>query len=688
MPSLPSSRLSQSAFRPQRPKATLFPLKNWPADPKIANKLNQHLSILKTTVMKKLIFPAVAALALGLASCSSDEVNPGNGGQPSFAQGGYAKVAINLPSRSGSNRGANDSFEDGLAKEYHVKDAKLVLFQGTSETNATFHSAYKLNVSMENGDKPQITTTTRIVQKLTDESTGKPLSGSRLFALVVLNDNGLLNVSDDNKSLTVNGTNMDGLGLSDLQNLEVKRTTSTLDANGILMTNAPLAMAIGGTTLPTGNIQTLVEFSDAIYKTEAEAQKNTATDIYVERAVAKVTMNKTTGTSFLTKNSGSTPDSKSDVHFVGKTNEDIHWAVVGWDLDVTNNNTNFVRNTTTKMATSGETWNKLKSENVANYRFVGSSPVKTGVTLYRTYWAEDRNYNSVFDGNGFTYLPTSYSGFSSEFGDDNPKYCFENTFSVDHQKKQETTRVMLKVQLTDETNSVATFYTFNGDNSRLYKLDDRNKRIKEAVLNQPNVAAWIKTKGVTSPTINLVDLTFEKTSTGSEKRDADKGTVILKDFKVTIGTDTYTKADLKTDLGDTSTGELANDKLAKELSLGDIVEYVDGLVYYPVRIKHFGKELTPWNEEGNAPSVKPIPGSGIAQIYGSADPDKTNNFLGRYGVLRNNWYDIAVDRISAIGSPVVPQVKDDDSADDDLYNYISVRINILSWAKRTQHEDL
>lgn len=68
------------------------------------------------------------------------------------------------------------------------------------------------------------------------------------------------------------------------------------------------------------------------------------------------------------------------------------------------------------------------------------------------------------------------------------------------------------------------------------------------------------------------------------------------------------------------------------------------------------------------------------------DGNKDEKFLGRYGVLRNNWYDLGINSISGVGSPVIPKAPD--TPDDELESFISVRINVLSWAKRTQREDL
>ena len=114
-----------------------------------------------------------------------------------------------------------------------------------------------------------------------------------------------------------------------------------------------------------------------------------------------------------------------------------------------------------------------------------------------------------------------------------------------------------------------------------------------------------------------------------------------------------------------------------QFGIGDIVEYVNGIAYYPITIKHFGDDLTPWS---NKTATKADP-------YGTTK--QSENFLGRYGVLRNNWYNITISSIKNVGSAVVPEIKiDDPTTGDKTDNYISVRINVLSWAKRTQNEEL
>ena len=68
------------------------------------------------------------------------------------------------------------------------------------------------------------------------------------------------------------------------------------------------------------------------------------------------------------------------------------------------------------------------------------------------------------------------------------------------------------------------------------------------------------------------------------------------------------------------------------------------------------------------------------------DSNKSDEYLGRYGVLRNNWYEINVQSIKSLGDPNVTEVTPEPV--DKKESYISVDINVLSWAKRSQNVDL
>lgn len=114
-------------------------------------------------------------------------------------------------------------------------------------------------------------------------------------------------------------------------------------------------------------------------------------------------------------------------------------------------------------------------------------------------------------------------------------------------------------------------------------------------------------------------------------------------------------------------GTEANNAILAAVNAGKKVScYANGVAYYPVMIRHFDDNQTPWR------NVE----------YGGNE----NNFLGRYGVLRNNWYEINVTGIRDIGYADVPEVYG--TPDDPMESYISVEINVLSWAKRSQNVGL
>lgn len=632
--------------------------------------------------MKKNFFPmALMAIAMGLNACSSDDpvVNAGGGNVP-FAEGGYVKMAINMPSAPSSRAAYSENFGDGLENEYEVKNATLILFEGTSEDAAKFHSAYDLPVSMTKDGNTQITSTTKIVKKV-DNS----VPAGNLYGYVLLNHNGLLTYSSDTKGARIATTlSVDGMALNDaagnktFKDFREKVITggaSKFNTTGFLMDNAPLSSEKGGadfTAAPAGTAktQTLVNLTNKVYKSQAEAEAKPATDVYVERALAKVTMTK--AASITNQLTGSGVSSVTGSPAAPSTT--VKYTIEGWTLDVTNNKSYLGRS-------YDVAWNNLFSSDATvataeKYRFVGHSAVGTSA-LYRTYWGIDPNYGSYDDTKAtenFTYLnakpkdttkpnitnPTTYNGL----GENNPLYCMENTFNVANMQDRQITRAIVKVKFFDGQ----PFYTFNDDKSTLYDEANMEKHIKQIILSNPDVLTKLATdfSGATIDE-NNIDLAFEP-------RDKD-GKKILKSYKVTVGGTVNTYV-VSTAVKPGTTERLyAN--LNQELQLGNIVEYEGGIAYYPIRIKHFGDEQTPWNKT-TADMTNP---------YGTTK--QAENFLGRYGVLRNNWYNIEISSIKNVGSAVVPEIKlDDPTPGDKPENYISVRINVLSWARRNQSESL
>lgn len=613
---------------------------------------------------------ALMAIAMGLNACSGDDpVVNADGGKAPFADGGYVKMAINMPSAP-SSRAANDDFEDsdGLPKEYEVKNATLILFQGDDdENNAVFHSAYDLPVSMTKDGETQITSTTKIVKKVENS-----VPNTQLYAYVVLNDNGLLDVANSkiNVPSSATATTLVGMKFSDFRNTVVAGGADKFKNNGFLMDNAPLL------NNSSSKITSLVNISGKVYRSKAQAEAEPATEIFVERALAKVTVadktTTTTTTPSITTNpgtlkgdgvktiTGSTPDVSTDVKY----------TIEGWTLDVTNKSSYLGRNFNSawKDITESESTTATSTS-----RFVGTSLLRTN--WIRTYWAEDPNYGGAsytFSSNDFNYLGNGDGNLVNQaLGESTPLYCMENTFDVANQKVQQTTRAIVKVKF-----GIGTFYTFNGDNSMLYDETNMKKRVLDAIKSSTAIMEKMSTTTKTVTKIEDADITnlklgWEETvgGTPTQHENACDG-----DGKIYVLGFSVKKADGTTlNIDKTTFGK----ELVDVLQLREIMMYTEGYAYYPVLIKHFGDELTPWNKT-TADFTNP---------YGTVSTE-TNKYLGRYGVVRNNWYNIEINSINNVGSAVVPTASTNDSFDDKPENYISVRINVLSWAKRNQSVDL
>ena len=607
--------------------------------------------------MKKFM---IAALAAGMLTACSDSAvveTPAGGGAQWGADGtGYVSLSINLPKTTSAGRAnGNDKFDDGNANEWAVNDAILVLFtQSNSQTEgqAQFQAAYQLpvNFNQSNPSNDQITATAQITKRI------QAIDGDKIKALVILNgissgafkcENGvavddmgspnLKYVKTDNTEAAINI----GTTFSDFQAYTSKISTDA--KKGLLMLNAPLTDAQSTATDMTftgKKVSTLSEIiANNIKYTAAEAAAAPAANIYVERAVAKVTMS-TTNTTGTVVNGG------------------LPYVIQGIALDNTNPTSYLVRNADLIDATTDATMMSLRSASstvqalTTGYRMVGNETVgidKPGssTNLYRTYFAKSTNY----DGSAALETKTataSYTWTTPANVATNPLFCMENTFPVNQMVFDNTTRAILQVKIGGGT----------GDRYILHNWDNAGNTWSTKAEMEAQVLANIQAMAVyQGKTISEVKL--KPTDSGVEN------VLVLESYKV--------------DGNLTNSGDDFN--TAKN-RIGDVYKYVDGIAYYEVRIQHFGDDLTPWNKDEY--TTAPKEGS-INTIY--PDP-QDKNYLGRYGVLRNNWYNLTVNNVKRIGTPFIPKVKDVDTPDDVINSYISVNINILSWAMREQGVDL
>lgn len=589
--------------------------------------------------MKRFNLIPLALTTLMLGACSSEDgLNLGGGNSVAQGEKGYISFSLNLPAVKGMANRANDVFDDGDAAEYNVKDATLLLFSGANEGEATFAGAYPLTLTDGTSDGDNITTTYQITQAVT-KPTG---NNDKVYAMVVINGKAGNVLTENNSTWSIKGQELNattkykdlaGANYYLSSSTDVANIASTADGGCFLMTNAPLYTKAGGVSNPTGgSVQTLTEINpNNIFTTKEEAKANPAANVYVERAVAKVTV------------TGNTTGTKADGNIA-------NYEIKGWTLDVTNQSSFLVRNV------NGADWWGLKANGVNDYRFVGAAAVADG--LYRTYWGIDPNYST--GGTFTTQAGTTPTNLKTVGAND---YCLENTFNLTQMKDDQTTRVIVAAALDLDGNGTADdFYVLDNDKSNTtLTLEGIKNTIKAAYLANGTVVGLLKANLKPDPDQSIgaedLDVTFDQKATTG-------GYVTV--TEITIKDASASK--FKTGAIPTELQAANNDAIIADVNAAHkIAYYKGGVSYYPVMIKHFGDDLTPWNN---------------GEVYGSNNAD----FLGRYGVLRNNWYSINVTGIKSIGDPEVPKVYG--TPDDPSESWISVTINILSWAKRSQSVDL
>lgn len=584
-------------------------------------------------------FFGLAVLAAMTASCSSNNelVNGGNGSGENESGASYASITIDLPTTSGT-RAANDDFNEGTASEYAVNDATLLIFEkdGSSENEYKFveqASLGNLEPWKKDNDANGITTEATITAKLNKATVGN----NNYYALVILNNK---DKNDDEKVTLPTGTTTYGAW-----NVAASATAANLVDNtkGFYMANAP--------KFTTTDVEptTLVKI-EGIYRTKEEAHSKPGTTVHVERGLAKVTVGKGTGDDYFTgaKASGS------------KYSNDAV-KITSWALDVTNKSSFPVHVTAglkDGVASAGipayaDIWKNedaTTSTAPATSRFV--SQLSATGAFKRVYWGIDPNYSMDLSDltkckTQFTLAEADGTGvtWNDDSGSDKPLYCMENTFDINNMQQGQTTRVLLKATYTPNALATATDKTFFmiGNSSDIWTKDNLIKQITS------------KAK--------------EALKTNAEL------TVVLKGDLLAAGTHFLTEDNVSIKEGETEKVNPAlvatlNTKLGLDKTNGvGIKTYKNGESYYIARIKHFGDDLTPW--------------AAGDETYGG----KNLNWLGRYGVLRNNWYDLTINKISGPGYPDVPEVKPDTPDDEDT-KYINVSVKILDWAKRSQSWDL
>ena len=558
----------------------------------------------------------MAVMATALVACSSNDDLTSNGHEGNQTGEAYASFRINLPTTSGTRVAGDPTFDGGDKNEYAVKDAALLLFQKNASGDFVFKESVDLGnmepwTSSETGG---ITTTAKLTAKITKAEVG---ANKGYYALIVLNNN-----SETAPKITYPAVDQT---YADWSQKEANATANYLKYdNGFFMANAPKYVA-------DGTPETLVEIKN-IYASKQQAENSTATTVYVERGLAKVSL-ASTSAKHVDITDGNYAGDKVDIE--------------GWTLDVTNTKTYPVHVTEGLWADIWKT-TVTPDATASMDRFHDTKLTE----FQRVYWGLDPNYSK-----DFASVADCEREFTMATKDDfktgeeakKAQYCLENTFDINHMVQGQTTRVLFSAK-----------YTPNGfgENETFYKMGNSSQ-----LWNATKVKAQIKAKAMevlSEADEAKVTVTLDATANDLTKA----GVHFVAAANVThVGGPALTTDDV-----DKINAKLGFKKATTKDAAVGLSTFESGVSYYIARVKHFN-ELTPWNP-------------------GNLTYDGNNaNWLGRYGVLRNNWYELSVSSVSGPGYPDIPKVnpKDPDDVND---QYINVEVKILDWAKRSQSIDL
>ena len=615
--------------------------------------------------MKKFSFLALAAVGLLFGACASDSDVAEKSGNETIESGkeGFIGIALQLPNSTTPSlpTRSNDDYNDGDATEYAVKSGKVLFFKGATEATATFIQSQNIidpTTGWNTDGSDRVTSTKTAVAKLDNVTF---TSAEQLFAYVVLNYEGT--------ALATNpavGTNFTTYSQ---QTIARAQTGGSLEgeiaSTGLLMTNAPIANKQGGSADPTGATITLAAKLDKalIKNTKEEAESAPAGCVYVERAAAKVTLEVTaTATKIDMKDAGD--------HKLALSTSDIKWQII-------NVEDNFYNGRQANVAA----WLPYNNPNATNansqYRFVSNdlfSPTigsGTHTAGYRTYFAQDPTYTTDHDALTKAVAIDDDDHWLSTYAEEKGKraYVPENTFPTKYQTRKNTTQATVRVKF----NGGSDFYTISND--ALY-YDETNAKAKLAA----NIMADYYVNDYMTQAATNISTAKGESVTGSLEVALTTTTAGDVDYSVTpkfgtYGTSDITDATLRSNLTSAITTAVGDNKLTL---------YKNGYAYYNVRIKHFGDVETPWSSTG---AYVTKPGTTTEMIYMiSSGTYGDNYFLGRYGIVRDNWYKLSIDGITKLGSATPPSVTGDPTPDDEIEQeyYISAHIHILPWVIRNQ----
>lgn len=594
------------------------------------------------TIRSLLLAASVAAL---LAGCAKEDDSPqeGAGGTTTVPAGATGTMNVSL--KYAIETRADQEYDDGEESESRAQDLTIYFFD---DNKNYLGSSYVSDLSQEDDSKDyNVTSTitvdvpTNIVQTLYESSDKE----ATMYVVAVLNKGTFTPQIKAGENYNVFNAACQ-IALAD-----------AAKTDNFMMTSSNYLKDISGTQ-QTEMALTPITNKNVGLKSDDQTTSSDPVTIAVERVVAKVTVQDTET----------------------RPTDGATWTILGWGLNVTNKTFYPVKNF------GGDQFLDLLASKYKNWQPNTSNKPWNNPTDMRSHWAVDPNYAA---GQAtITDMPNDFNEFS--FSDPSSAevkgalYCFENTTVETMQQRNATTSAVIVAQFYpkdfkeadkagswikwndaaySKENDYATFVEkvvedVDGDNqviTKYYKLDTNgtttgNDGKKYSPLSEEDFICTYTTEGKEK-------ITFGKKNTTIGYKDAELQ-VALKDSEIKLYTITDDQAS-----EDTSALAKINEAIKKALTDNPPTVYYNGYCYYVVPIRHFAK-------------------SEVADYTGG---EYQPNHLGRYGIVRNNYYQITINDITQPGEPITdPTVEPSTDKDDETNYWINVSIKVLSWKIRTQ----
>ena len=271
-----------------------------------------------------------------------------------------------------------------------------------------------------------------------------------------------------------------------------------------------------------------------------------------------------------------------------------------------------------------------------------------------TSWAYpiDPNYNATTDlTNNFSNPSVGNDDWKDVFATGTKFYCPENTMVAAQQLNGVTTGVVYKATWTMETGYPYTTADKEGSDfySRRFAAvlavasGTLDSKITESIFTTAHTASGAEPEGTF---FAYNDLVFKNKYAA----------ILYKAMDDATGNDSEIGGAVNTQFKNILYKEGSTERTAAELEEQGIHTYLGGVCYYPVWIKH--------------------------------NPTETGNMAqGKYGVVRNHWYELTVTGISNLGNSQ-PTYEKPEEPDDPAVARIQVQANIKKWTRVYQDVEL